>query len=64
MIPKNESVVVTYLNKSGIVIALLTKRKNEDTYALYEVGKEVKRLGRGNNPLELEVKYSINKRMG
>lgn len=64
MIPKAETTAVTYCDKNCTVVAIMTKKKNEDTYTLYEIGGEAKRLGRGNNPLELEAKYNMDKRMG
>lgn len=65
MIPKAESIVVTYWNTEGEKVAVLTQKQMDGSFLLYEVsGKETNRLGKGNSPLALEEKYHIRKRMG
>lgn len=65
MIPKTERVAVTYFNNKEEVIAILTQKPTDGSFFLYEIsGKDTKRLGKGANPLVLEEKYHIRKRMG
>ena len=65
MIPRTERVVVTYFNTKEEAIAILTLKPTDGSFFLYEIsGEDIKRLGKGVNPLVLEEKYHIRKRMG
>ncbi len=65
MIPKTERVECTYLNDKNEVVAILTQKPMDGNFYLYEVsGKETKKLGKGINPIALEEKYHMKRRMG
>ena len=65
MISKNERVIVEYGNGKGQVVGVMTINQSGSLYFFYEFdGKDYKKLGKGQNPLELESKYNIKKRMG
>lgn len=65
-LPKSETLWVSYYNRAGELIFILTSKENSrDWYCLYEVvdGTALKKLGRAHTPPELEEKYDVNERM-
>ena len=65
MISKNEHSKVGYVNKDGVEVAIITANQMETQFFFYEFdGKEYKKLGKADNPLELEKKFNIKERMG
>ena len=65
MIPKNEMVITTYADVDGNDVCVGTQKIGSETFFLYEIrdGKE-KKLGKGNSPRELEIKFNVRQRMG
>lgn len=65
-VPRNEMVWTQYYDKSGTLRFLLTaKDGSRDTYIMYEsVDGELRKVGKGKSPLELEEKFKVNKAIG
>lgn len=64
MIPKTER-EMTSLRKNGVEIGLITANQTGTVFYLYEVvDGEYRKLGKSENPLELERKYKMYERMG
>jgi len=60
--PKNETVWLSYANKKGETIYILTSKPDRDYYFLYEVDAQsgdTKKLGRAKSPIELENKFDV-----
>lgn len=65
MISKNEEVIVWYSKRGGPIVGAMSINQTGNVYFFYEFdGRDFKKLGKGSNPLELEKKFNINKRMG
>lgn len=63
MISKNEHEMVS-LCRCGVEIGLITANQSETVFYLYErVGDEYKKLGKSDNPLELEIKYKMHEKI-
>lgn len=63
--PKGEDVCVTCCDRDGKQLFLITHKPLVDTYFIYEfTGDGLVKLGKGQSPLELEVKFNVRKRMG
>lgn len=63
--PKGENVCVTYCERSGKPLFLITTKPLTGHFFLYEfTGDGLVRLGKGLSPLELEEKFDVRKRMG
>lgn len=64
MIPKTEH-VMTSLYKGDIEIGVITANQMGTIYYLYEVvDGHYRKLGKSDNPLELEHRYKMHDRMG
>ena len=75
--PKGEAVWVTYYNREDELLFFLTGPENMSStltaqtgaFTLYEVTvsakglQKAKKLGRGGNPTELEMKYGVREKM-
>ena len=63
--PKNETVFLSYHNKSGKQLFILTSKKDSrDWYYLYELANgKCNKLGKSRNPKELEEKFKVYERM-
>lgn len=63
-IPYGEVLCVTYLNKSGEDMFLLTTKRNTDLFYLYEITENgIQKLGRDQSPLALESKFKVNEQI-
>lgn len=59
-LPKDESVWVSYRNRKGDPVFLVTSKPSRDTYFLYEIVKGVPtRLGKSVSPEELVEKHNV-----
>lgn len=64
MISKNEHIMTSFFRKDELV-AVITANQLETVFFLYEYNDgEYRKLGKSENPLELERKYRIPERMG
>lgn len=64
MISKDEH-EMTSLLKDGVEIGTITANQIETIFYLYEVvDGRYRKLGKANNPLELERRYKMHERMG
>mgnify|MGYP004574083323 CR=1 FL=1 len=62
--PKGETVWVSYYNSEHKLLFIMTSKPTRDYYYLYELKEEdFKKLGRAQNPVELEEKFKVNKKM-
>ena len=63
--PKNEIPWVSYKNKAGQVVCLITSNLKRDMYYLYEVAEngDLKKIGRAHQPPDLVEKYQVFNRM-
>ena len=63
--PKGEKGWVSYYNRSGKLIFIMTSKENSrDWYFLYEVdGDKLKKLGKARTPPELEDRYDVLEKM-
>lgn len=65
MISKGEHAMTSLCSKSGIEVGLITSNQLETTFYLYEVvDGHYRKLGKADNPLELERRYKMHERMG
>lgn len=63
--PKGEDVCVTFCDRSGRPLFLITTKHITGYFFLYEfTGDGLVKLGKGLSPLELEAKFEVRKRMG
>lgn len=64
MISKNEH-IKTSLSRNGTEIGVITANQTETVFYLYEVvGGNYRKLGKSDNPLELERRYKMHEKMG
>lgn len=60
-VASGESVWVSYYDKSGNLIGLITSKDIRDYYYYYEASEDgLKKLGKARTPVELEEKYHIS----
>lgn len=65
MISKNEHVMVSLCNRNGVEVGLITANQTETMFYLYEpIAKDYRKIGKSDNPLELERKYNMYEKMG
>ena len=65
MISKGEHAMTSLCNKDGIEVGLITSNQLNTTFYLYEVvDGHYRKLGKADNPLELEARYKMYDRMG
>ena len=65
MISKSEHQKVGYVNNEGIEVAVITANQMETQFFFYEFdGREYRKLGKADNPLELERRFNVKERMG
>lgn len=64
--PKGEKVWVGYYDtQKNLRFIMTSKENNRDFYFLYElVDGQFKKLGKARSPKELEVKFSVDKKLG
>lgn len=63
--PKGENICATCCDRNGKQLFLITHKPLVDNYFIYEfTGDGLVKLGRGQSPLELEVKFDVRKKMG
>lgn len=64
-VPKNETGMVSYLNRHGIPVFLLTTKQPRDYYYLYGISEDGKltKLGKAKSPKELEEKFDVESKM-
>lgn len=62
--PKGEIVWVSYYNSEHKLLFVVTSKPIRDYYYLYELKEDgFKKLGRAQNPAELEEKFKVNEKM-
>lgn len=65
MISKGEHTMTSLRNKNGAEVGIITANQMETLFYLYEVADgHYKKLGKSDNPLELEARYKMDERMG
>lgn len=65
MISKNEHGMVELRNCSGEIIGEITANQMETLFFFYEFdGKNYKKLGKAESPLDLEKRFNLKERMG
>lgn len=65
MISKGEHAMTSLRDKNGAEVGLITANQMETLFYLYEVADgNYKKLGKSDNPLELEARYKMDERMG
>lgn len=65
MISKNEHEIVGLYDRDGNEVGLITANQTETMFFFYEpVGKDYRKLGKADNPLELERRFRAYERMG
>ena len=63
--PKGEDVCVTYCERGGAPKFLITHKPLTGAYFIYEfTGDELVKMGKGQSPTELELKFDIKRRVG
>lgn len=63
-LPKGEILWVSYHNRKGDVMFILTSKQVRDYYYLYEITDAgLKKLGRERSPSELEEKFNVDERL-
>lgn len=65
MISKGEHAMTSLCNKVGVEVGLITANQLETMFYLYGVvDGHYRKLGKADNPLELEKRYKMYERMG
>ena len=65
MISKGEHAFTSLCNNEGLEVGLITTNQLQTTFYLYEVvDGHYRKLGKADNPLELEKRYKMYDRMG
>lgn len=65
-IPKGEILWRRYIDQGGLLRFITTSKPARDFYYLYEVSEDgsCKKLGRGQDPPELEERYQVLEKIG
>lgn len=65
MISKNELGWTVYKKASGEIVGAITSNQSCNVFYFYEFdGNDYKKIGKANTPVDLEIKYRLNERMG
>lgn len=63
-IPTGEVVCVTYIDKAGKEVNLITHKPITDMYYLYDIdGDKITKIGKDQSPIVLESKFGIDKKI-
>ena len=65
LLPKSEELVTTYNLKDHTTVYVMSYDRFKGVYILYSYANgKIKKIGRGENPLNLEEKYSVAENIG